>query len=305
LRPRSSQAFAPSAITNFFEIRYDSSTKPIGATGGGYIVSKGTVSTATLRPRDRGDIATRVNGDGNYDARTTRRAVELLLAGTGQKGTGILIDQVVGTPIGSGFGASAAAATSAVYAAAAALDVARPKQKLAIYAHRAEILEQTGLGTVSVIFDSVGAGAITRSGEPGRAEFVTVKFPKDTRLVTGFVAPFDKRNALSSEKIRGRINELGREAIQSFLADQTIDNLASEGERFSRELGLESPEVKKMIEKAKSAGASHASQNMIGYSMHSIVDSDRVRRVSKALKDLDPGIRVDEFEVGTRRAGTL
>jgi pantoate kinase len=247
-------------------------------------------------------VTTTVNGDAAYDARTTRRAVNILLSGCEFRG-GIRVDQRVDTPIGSGFGASAAAATSAVYAAAAALGVRKPKSELAGFAHRAEILEQTGLGTVSVVFNSAGAGAIATPGVPGVAKFVAVRVPKETRLVTAFFAPYDKKDALSSPKISGKINSLGHAALQSFLADQTLDNLAAEGERFSTALGLESAEVRKAILKAKSAGASHASQNMIGYSAHSVVDEDRAARVSRALKGLGPGVRVDTFEVGRQKAG--
>jgi pantoate kinase len=79
--------------------------------------------------------------------------------------------------------------------------------------------------------------------------------------------------------------------------------LASEGEGFSRKLGLETPEVKKLISVAKAAGAAYASQNMIGYAIHSLAYGERAKKVAEALKGL--GVRVDIFEVGTRRAGVV
>ena len=244
-----------------------------------------------------------MNGDDAYDARTTRRAVSLLLAALGRQDAGIRIDQRVDPPIGSGFGSSAAAATSAVYAAAAVLGSTKPKQDLAQFAHEAEIIEQTGLGTVSVVFDAVGAGAIISPGPPGVARFAMVGVPRGTRIVTAFFAPYDKREALSSPKMRGRINALGRASLEAFLSDPSLETLASEGERFSRKLGLESPEVKRAIATAKTAGAAHASQNMIGYSVHCVVDEDRARRVAAALGGIGSGVRVDTFEIGSVRAG--
>ncbi len=305
LRPKQRAAFAPAAITNFFEINYNSSPHPTGATGGGYILSKGTMSSAAFSPADGVEVVTSVNGDRSYNARTTRRAVELLLAGSGVTGGRVRLDQRVETPIGSGFGASAASSTSAVYAVAAAAGIRAPKRTLALYAHRAEILEQTGLGTVSVVFDSVGAGAITVPGVPGDAKFVTVPVPKGTRIVTAFVAPYDKKDALSSRAVSEKINRLGREALNGFLADPTLENLAGQGEKFSAGLGLESTEVKKLVALAKSAGAKYASQNMIGYSVHSIVGSDESRKVARAMASLGRGVRVDVFEVGSKRAGVL
>lgn len=298
--PSVSVAFSPAAITNFFEINYNSPV-PTGATGGGYVLSKGTTTSATVLPDRDSEISTVVNGDASYNARTTRRTVELLLAASEVKAKVSLV-QDVQTPIGSGFGASAASATSAVYAVARAAGIRKRKAELALFAHRAEILEQTGLGTVSVIFDAVGAGVITVPGEPGTAKFVTVQVPAGTKIVTAFVAPFDKRDVFSSKSVSDRVNRLGHESLLSFMSDPTLDTLASEGERFSEALGLESVEVKKLIKLAKSAGAAHASQNMIGYSVHSLVGPEGADRVANALQGYSRNIRVDVFEVGTRRA---
>ena len=246
-----------------------------------------------------------MNGDPSYDARTTRRAVELLLAASGKGGISIRIDQTVDTPIGGGFGSSAAAATSAVYAAAEAADIHEPKRVLALSAHRAEVIEQTGLGTVSVVYDFVGAGAITVPGNPGESRFVAVDVPARTKIVTGYIASFDKKDALSSRAVSDRINSLGRSSLSAFLAEPTLDVLASEGERFSKGLALESPEVKKLIAAAKAAGAKYASQNMIGYSVHCVTDAEGVGRVSAALRRFGPGVRVDIFDVGAQKAGLV
>ncbi len=266
------------------------------------MLSKGTRTLAAFDPSGVPRVVTEVNGDAGYNARTTRRAVELLLA-SGNVAGELRIEQTVETPIGSGFGASAASATSGVYAAAGAAGIAMSKEELALFAHRAEILEQTGLGTVSVLYDAVGAGAITVPGEPGKARFMTVPVPRGTWIVTAFVAPYDKKDALSSEAISRRINALGSRALEDFRADPTFDNLAQQGERFSRELGLESVEVRKLIGLAKGSGARYASQNMIGYSVHSVVDQDRREAVAKAMASMGKGVRVDVFEVGSTRAG--
>ena len=265
------------------------------------MLSRGTISEVTFIPGEPG-IATSVNGDPGYNARTTRRALELFAASRQVKGK-LLVEQEVETPIGSGFGASGASATSAVYAASAALGVDSPKYQLALYAHRAEIIEQTGLGTVSVVYNGAGAGAIFTPGVPGVARFRTVRVPDDLRIVTAYLAPYDKKDAISSTSISERIDRLGRRALSSFLRDPSLETLASEGERFSEELGLESPEVKKLISAAKASGAMYASQNMIGYAIHAITDQDRSGRLQASLKRTAPLARTDVFSVGKVRAG--
>ena len=252
-----------------------------------------------------GSISTSVNGDPSYNARTTRRAVALLMSDSKKRLGDVSIYQRVGTPIGSGFGASAASATSAVYAVARAAGIRGQKKDLAMYAYNAEILEQTGLGTVSVVYGAAGAGAIIRGGAPGRARFLTVPVPNDLRMVTAFIAPYDKKEALSSPKMSERINRLGKASLEAYLSDPSLDSLAAEGEKFSRRLGLETPEVKKLIGVAKGAGAFRASQNMIGYAIHSLVYGAAFLKVAEALKKVGPEVRVDTFEVGSKKAGLV
>jgi len=243
-----------------------------------------------------------VNGDATYPARTTRRAVGLVLSRSIVKFGHLTLDQQVDTPIGSGFGASAASAMSGVLAAAAVLQLRIAKVTLAQSAHEEEVLEQTGLGTVSVTYDAVGAGAIICSGNPGVARFLNIKIPKGIRIATAYLAPYDKRYILSSKRVSAKINRLGDEALEAFRAEPTLEVLAEQGEFFSKRLGLESKEVKKLGEIAKKAGAMFASQNMIGYAVHAIVDVDNSSRVAKALKGSGLKPRVDVFEVGAERA---
>lgn len=304
---RSAVAFAPAAITNFFSISYawpiGAPATPSGATGGGYLLSKGVLSRATVdAPGEGNAVGTVVNGDPCYDARTTRRALSLLFERYELRFGRLELEQSVDVPIGSGFGASAASAVSAVYAASSALGVKAPKSELAQCAYVAEILEQTGLGTVSVTYDGTGAGAITKAGSPGVAKFLNVKVPRGTRLVTASLASYKKRDALSSPETARRIIRLGDQALRRFLADPTLEELASAGEWFSGSLGLESAAVRKLEAAAKAAGASHASQNMIGHAVHSLASDEAATKVARALMKTGVNARVDLFEVGAVRA---
>lgn len=211
----------------------------------------------------------------------------------------------MGVPVGYGFGASAAAAISAVYAAAAATGLRLAKRELAYYAHVADILEQTGLGTVSVTYDGTGAGAITRAGAPGVSKFLNVDYPPGTRIVTASLAPFRKSDAISRPGTVKRINELGDRALGSLEASPTLETLASEGEHFSERLGLMTPEVRDLAKLAKASGAAHASQNMIGHAVHAITTSSRAEAVAAALRGSSLEPLVEVFEIGKQRARVL
>jgi pantoate kinase len=268
------------------------------------VLSKGVVSRASISGSGRGGtVATVVNGDPAYDARTTRRALALLVERCGLEFGRLELQQTVDVPIGCGFGASAASALSAVYAAASAWGLRAPKADIARCAYDAEIIEQTGLGTVSVTYDGAGAGAITQPGEPGVAKFVNVKVPASVRLVTASLAPYEKRDAFSSPDTAQKIVRLGDEALGRFVAGPTLEGLAALGEWFTDRLGLGSADVRRLAKVAKEAGALYASQNMMGQAVHAVTLEDSADRVVRALAAAGPEFQVDVFEVGSVKAG--
>jgi pantoate kinase len=301
-------AFAPAAITNFFSISYSrqgTTTLPKGATGGGYVLSKGVVSEAIIKGGTKKEIFTEVNGDSSYDARTTRTAIGFLVAHHRLNFDRIELRQSVGVPIGAGFGASAASALSAVFSVASAFRLSDPKAALARFAHDAELAEQTGLGTVSVTYDGVGAGAIVKPGVPGVAKFVNVKVPVGTRLVTASLAPYRKKDAFSSAELSLRIVRYGDQALERFRRSPSFDTLGACGEWFASKLGLANDEIVALTNAAKGAGAYHASQNMIGLAVHSLADEDSSMRVVDAYRATGLNPRIDIFEIGRARAGPL
>ena len=279
----------------------------MGATGGGFILSRGVHTVATFVQGPSRKVEVSVNGDRNYPARTTRRAIELLFKeGRARARTGsLLLEQQVEVPIGQGFGASAASALSAVLAAAAAAGIKEPVTRVAYAAHVADIVSQTGLGTVSAIYDRAGAGAIAIPGAPGLAQFVQVRIPRGLKVVTASLAPFAKSELLDSAVLRKRANILGEIALGRVKRTPTIEELARSGEWFADELGLETPELKALVKISKKEGALWASQNMIGYSTHCIVAEGNATKVVNGLSksSLEPDVRT--FDFGREKSGVL
>lgn len=311
MKPKTSVAFAPAVITNFFSIHDEplmlkdySDLSRVGATGGGYMLSKGVTTRATrFNGSGSAEVKVVVNGDPTYAARTTEMALRMLIDATKPRFGALLVEQRVDVPIGQGFGASGASALSAVYAAAAALGLDLPKRKIAYFAHAADILSQTGLGTVSVIYGSRGAGAITKSGGPGISRFLRVKTPEGLRIVTASLAPYSKSRALSSRTLRERINRFGDEALKRVEDDPTLETLAEAGRSFADRVGLKTKEASRLIETAEANGSFSASQNMIGYAVHALVMKPEVGRVVRALGEAESVPRIDVFEVSSAKAG--
>ncbi len=310
---RVAQAFAPGAISNFFSARgpdfprlSEHDFSQVGATGGGFTLSAGVLSKASLLdgPGSR-HIRISVNGDSRFDARTTSLALRLLLEATGVKFGTVILEQNVEVPIGLGFGASAASALSGVIAASSVLKLEISKKDIADFAHAAEIISQTGLGTVSVIYDGAGAGVITSAGGPGVARFQHVKIPRGLKLVTASLAPYQKRIVLSSRAVMRKAGRLGAEALSMVRADPSLLTLLAAGEWFASKLGLETREVSSLLRLANANGAIHPSQNMIGYAIHAAAYEEDVPRLVTKLGSnrLYPLVQVHDF--GATKAGLI
>ncbi len=303
-------AFAPGAISNFFSTygqvsRGQTDFSHVGAKGGGFILSKGVFSKLTSEGAAKDRVRISVNGDYKYDARTTRLALSLFLAHEPHPPSNLLLEQSVEVPIGQGFGASAASSLSAVLALSAILAPRLSKERVAYYAHSADIMAGTGLGTVSVEYDAVGAGIIVKAGCPGIAKFLNVRVPRGLAVITAAIAPEEKGSILGSPALRSKLNRLGGAALRAAIAGHDFDSLMVAGERFSRRLGLASPSEKAIIEAALASGALFASQNMIGHAVHSIVPKPLVGRVVETLMEKEPRSRIDVMEIGKTRAGVL
>ncbi|MCS4540073.1 MAG: hypothetical protein HYU03_05225, partial [Thaumarchaeota archaeon] len=163
-----------------------------------------------------------------------------------------------------------------VLAISSALGLSLSKKRVAYYAHAADIICQTGLGTVSSIWNHAGAGVIVRAGAPGVARVVNVPVPQRLKLVAGLLAPFRKSEVLSSMQLRIRVNRYGEPAVSSVARNPTLDNLTRAGAHFAAMLNLATPEIRRLVRLSLEHGAVSASQNMIGQAVHALVSEDKV-----------------------------
>lgn len=310
MKPRTALAFAPAVISNFFAVHTESISGPrpdfsrAGATGGGFTLSKGVYTTAWIVKSSTRAISAAVNGNANYPADTTIKAVELLLDAAGGGPYLVELVQTVEVPIKAGFGSSSASALSGVMAVAAALELPFGREKVASFAHQAEILRHTGLGTVSSTYNYSGAAIIVRAGGPGVAVVRRVKVPPGVRVVTAFLSPKKKGGRLGSQRMRNKVNRLGEAALEQ-ASDLKLSSLLGAGHTFAEGLGIMSHAVRTLISVALDEGALGASQNMLGNAMHAVVLAEDVERVSAAIRSTSRHAKVDSFRIGGRTARVL
>jgi pantoate kinase len=309
MRPQTALAFAPAVISNFFAIQTDSlSRRPpdfahAGATGGGFTLSKGVYSHAWVVKSSAQAVSVAVNGNANYPADTTKKAVELLLEAAGGRPHLVELVQTVEVPIKAGFGSSSASALSAVMAVAAALKLPFSREEVASFAHQAEIMRHTGLGTVSSTYKFSGAAVITKAGGPGLAKVRRVAIPQGVRVVTAFLS-LKKGHLLSSTRMRNKVNRLGEAALEQ-ASDLSLESLLAAGHDFAEGLGLMTQAVKTLVAVSLENGAIGAGQNMLGNAMHAVVRDRDFERVFTAVQSASRAAKVDYFHIGGRTARVL
>ncbi len=153
---KTAKAFAPAAISSFFEICDTQNGNPIvdlekvGAIGGGFGLEKGVTTTVTAKEAQKNSVKVFINSKPANEAKTTKHVVETLLAKTNTK-YAITVKHQIEVPIGKGFGTSAGGAITSGLALCEALELPLTFNQIGKIAHVAEIECLTGLGTVSAL----------------------------------------------------------------------------------------------------------------------------------------------------------
>ena len=127
-KTKTARAFAPAAISSFFEIHDTEAGKPIadlekvGARGGGFGLEKGVTTKVTAKEAEKSTIRVFINSKTAEEAKTTKKMVEKLLGGIAEKYE-VTVEHQIDVPIGAGFGTSAGGALTAGLALKQALDL--------------------------------------------------------------------------------------------------------------------------------------------------------------------------------------
>jgi len=291
---REARAFAPAAISSFFEIHDTDKGKPIadlervGAIGGGFGLQKGVFTRVRVREAQKSTIDVFINDEPAKEAKTTKRVIDALLANVNQK-YAVTVEHQIDVPIGAGFGTSAGGALTAGLALREALQLPLTYNQIGKVAHVAEIQCQTGLGTVSSLTFSGGCVLVVEPGAPGICKIDRIPISPDYVIVAGFFEEsIPKKPVLTSPERRLEINHYGREALNAILAEPSLENFLDCCWDFAQKARFATPNVRKLVNDAKKAGAIGAAQNMIGEAIHAVVLEENVDSVAEAFKQTLP-----------------
>jgi pantoate kinase len=291
---KTAKAFAPAAISSFFEIHDSEHNKPIvdlervGARGGGFGLQKGVLTQVTVKEAESSDIHIIINDKPAPDAKTTKMVIDTLLRNQ-QKSFAVVVNHKIQVPIGTGFGTSAGGALTTGLAIKEALDLPLTYNQIGRIAHVAEIECQTGLGTVSSLTSAGGCVLVVEPGAPGTCQIDRIPITQDYVIVAGFTRSIvPNKTVLADPAKRRLINAYGKKALESILTEPSLENFLECCWDFSKKAGFATENVRQLVKLAEKAGAVGAAQNMIGEAVHALVLKENADQVAEAFKQVLP-----------------
>lgn len=270
-------AFSPGHITGLFQI-CDEAKDPLlkGSRGAGVSITRGVVTKVHIERAPKTSFEIRINGNGVESANVSECVINTLLP-VARGNHRIMVDHNINVPIGSGFGSSGAGALSLALALNEAFRLGLSRVEAAQVAHIAEVRCKTGLGTV--IAETFGGLEIReKPGAPGIGEIKQIPIDDDYVVACLKFGPMSTKEALTDERLRQQINNLGGKLVDELIARPKPANFMNFSRSFAEGVGLISERTRKVLEEADSRGLA-CSMTMFGECLFSLVRRDTVKEL--------------------------
>ncbi len=254
-------AFAPSHITGFFEICYDDDYKKAGSRGAGICISLGSYAEVE-----------KINGSIFLEGNIGKGEVILkALENLGIVGINARIKNEL--PFSQGFGVSASSTLATLLAVCHLFNF--PEKKAVEASHLAEVEMKTGLGDVVSSY----TGGMELRKEPGiDGEIEKIECRK--KLIVAIVGKEIKtEDILKNDKMIDKINEAGRECINEFLRNKSLENFFELSLKFSIESSIADEKMQRILKEANEIGK--AAMCMLGNAVVAIYSKKMKKYLSK------------------------
>ncbi len=255
--------FAPASLTCFFSPKINKDPLRSGSLGVSVALNKGV----RVNVESSDGIEVVVNGE-IWDFSTVKFVAEKL----GFEGK---ISINMDLPAGCGFGMSGASALATAFAINEALNLNRSFFELSDLAHKAEVVNRTGLG--DVVTQSFGGIVVRKSAScPSKCAIDRFLWNIELDILIMGELPTDR---ILSDFSLDKIAKVGRDCLKEFLRNPSVVSLFIQSKRFAIETGLIDVDsaVRDVVEAVESEGGL-ASMVMLGRAVFAVR--------GKILKDL-------------------
>ncbi len=199
---------------------------------------------------------------------------------------------ILSVPSGCGFGTSGAGALSLGLAVNELLETPLTYTQIAQLAHKAEIMADTGLGTISGLVAGHGVTIVTEPGAPGIGRIDSILSSPDLRVVAVVFGPIKKSTIIKNPEHLAVINQNGETTLNQILSNPTLSNFFEYSQQFAKESGFIQSHHQEIIDIFAGAGAIGATVNMIGNAVHGLIHD---RSISKLLNKLRSSVSSDKI----------
>jgi len=279
------KAFCPGHITGFFEI-CDQFSDPLkrGSRGAGLSVDKGVTTEVLMEKSSHAVVEISINGR-IEDAPVTRSIVQQMLKSGREAGVRrIEVKHETHIPVGCGIGSSGAGAWGTALALNQLLDLHLTYDRVGQIAHRSEVENQTGLGTVSAQ-QRGGIEIRTEPGAPGIGHVDQIPFDPDLRVVCSSQGPISTKSMLSNPKVRTKINQYGGDMVKKIREDASPEELMHLSRAFSEKTMLLSQSLKEGLQLLDKKGYTTSSMALFGETLFAIGLADQTEEILRILKE--------------------
>ncbi|UJG44143.1 MAG: hypothetical protein K9W46_02925 [Candidatus Heimdallarchaeum endolithica] len=250
-------------ITGIFEI-CDNQTDPlyIGSKGAGFSINRGVITE--IEDSEKGNHIY-FDGVEKKEAKVSENVLnqyEKLLNVEAQT-LGVNVLHSFEIPLSSGFGASAAGALSLSFCLNEFFDLGLSKEKIFQIAHIAEVIEGGGLGDVIGLYQT-GWELRRKEGAPGIGISEPLIEDRKYIVATKTFGPLKTKSIIRNAKKKKNIINAGQKALSNLYKNPSVSIFAHNIQFFTERCGVETNEVKKIIEKSKELSEVYVGQIMLG-----------------------------------------
>ncbi len=302
------EVWVPHRISGFFQMMDPSLPRDhmdpsmIGSRGGGPALSAYGKTHISLLSSDSDSISEPykifVNGiEKSSEAQTSRTVIDLMLPFLPQN-VNFMVKHKFDLPLGAGYGSSGAGALGIALGLNRLFKLELSELEAAKYAHMADVINHTGLGTVGGQF----VGGLSIALEPGYPfQMQQVEIPSDIVVIVGSFGEISTKQILTDPEYRQLIHSVGKEAMIQMRKAYTLENFVKVCDRFLDHTQLiqrlQLSKVEQLLNDLRQQTILGACMNMLGKSVYCFCHQKHASKIHSIFDQFKPFTTLQTLEI--------
>jgi pantoate kinase len=209
-------------------------------------------------------------------------------------------------PVGCGYGASGSGALGTIFGLDYLLNLKLSLQEKGKIAHIAEVVNQTGLGTVCGQLNG-GMGVLKEPGFP--CFYLPIIVPPNLKIICGSFGIIPTKSILTDPVLSFKIKEAGKKALEKLSKCPDINMFIDSSIEFVENTEiieiLELHKVKELMDDLNKLKIIGASMNQLGRSVYAICRKNKEKEVLDILESYKPEIDIFNTSIHNKKSKFL